>query len=208
MASQLMSLKDEIRRAHAKCVTDAQSAVKHAIKCGKLLNEVKPLVAANPATPPFGDWVDEYLPFSRRTAQAYIKLYNDLQKLPPRRTSALLREAPSINGLIKLLPKYKKPQDEREDATDSHLDEDPDETRDTDTVSEVVDVTPRPSRGSEKDSAATLVDSLHRQHVGHIARGLTTIAEVNGGEGRHFSRANAGLNELIHGLQAMREGKQ
>lgn len=66
---------------------------------------------------------------------------------------------------------------------------------------------PRPAKGSERASSASLVDALMRQHVGHIARGLTAIAAANGGEGKRFREADAGLNQMILALQKMREGE-
>jgi len=62
--------------------------------------------------------------------------------------------------------------------------------------------------GKQKTSAATLVDTATKKHVGPMARSLTKIAEANGGEGDQFKRANGGLNETIKGLKEMRKGKQ
>ena len=67
---------------------------------------------------------------------------------------------------------------------------------------------PKKAKGRQKKSPATLVDALTKKHIGQLARGLTEIAELNGGEGAQFNRANKGLNELIKGLQGMREGKK
>ena len=62
-------------------------------------------------------------------------------------------------------------------------------------------------KGKAKEtSVATLVDNLFRSHVGHVARGLTGIAEANGGEGPQFRRADEGLNDLIGAMKEMREG--
>jgi hypothetical protein len=68
--------------------------------------------------------------------------------------------------------------------------------------------TPRKAKGHEKPSAAKLVDALTKRHIGHIARELTRIAEINGGEGAQFKSADAGLNQLIRALQQMRDGKK
>lgn len=68
--------------------------------------------------------------------------------------------------------------------------------------------TPKTQNGQEKVSAAKLVDALTKQHVGHIARGLTNIAKANGGEGAQFRSADAGLNQTITALQKMREGER
>lgn len=65
-----------------------------------------------------------------------------------------------------------------------------------------------PSKGKVKSSAANAVDLLTKQHIGHIARGLTNIAALNGGEGEQFRRADAGLNQIITALQKMRKGEQ
>jgi len=62
--------------------------------------------------------------------------------------------------------------------------------------------------GKQKTSAATLVDTATKKHVGPMARSLTKIAEANGGEGDQFKRANGGLNETIKGLREMRKGKR
>ncbi len=67
---------------------------------------------------------------------------------------------------------------------------------------------PKPKNGTEKVSAAKLVDALTRSHIGHIARGLTAIAVANGGEGKQFNRADSGLNQTISALQSMREGEK
>jgi hypothetical protein len=61
--------------------------------------------------------------------------------------------------------------------------------------------------GTEKLSAAKLVDALTKQHIGHIARGLTNIAKANRGEGVQFKAADAGLNQMIIALKKMREGE-
>lgn len=66
----------------------------------------------------------------------------------------------------------------------------------------------KPAKGREAPSAAKLVDELTKKHAGYIARGLTAIAEVNGGEGPQFAAANAGLNKMLEALQKMREGKR
>lgn len=68
--------------------------------------------------------------------------------------------------------------------------------------------TKRAAKGKEVVSSAKLVDMLTKKHVGHIARGLTEIAEANGGEGEQFNKADAGLNQLIRALQEMRKGKR
>jgi hypothetical protein len=67
---------------------------------------------------------------------------------------------------------------------------------------------PQKGTSRQKTSAASLVDTLTKKHIGHVARGLTNIAEVNGGEGAQFKAADAGLNQLIRALQEMRKGKQ
>lgn len=66
---------------------------------------------------------------------------------------------------------------------------------------------PKKKNGTEKLSAAKLVDALTKQHIGHIARGLTRIAKANRGEGVQFKAADAGLNQMIIALQKMREGE-
>jgi len=66
----------------------------------------------------------------------------------------------------------------------------------------------KPKNGKESPSAASLVDALTKQHIGQVARGLTTIAAANGGEGKQFNRADSGLNQVIGALQAMREGER
>ena len=68
--------------------------------------------------------------------------------------------------------------------------------------------TKRGASGKPKPAAATLVDNLTKKHIGHIARGLTSIAESNGGEGAQFAAADAGLNQLITALKEMRKGKK
>jgi len=62
--------------------------------------------------------------------------------------------------------------------------------------------------GKAKISAATLVDTASKKYVGPLARSLSKIAEVNGGEGDQFKRADGGLNETIKGLKEMRKGKR
>ena len=65
-----------------------------------------------------------------------------------------------------------------------------------------------PATGRESVSGAALVDNLLRKHAGPIARGLTEIAKLHGGEGLSFRIANDGLNQLIKGLQQMRGGEK
>lgn len=62
--------------------------------------------------------------------------------------------------------------------------------------------------GRVANSAASIVDSLTKKHVGHIARGLTAIAKSNGGEGTQFKAADAGLNQMINALKKMRDGER
>lgn len=66
---------------------------------------------------------------------------------------------------------------------------------------------PKKGKGAAKTSAASIVDAL-REKLKQAARDLTEIAELNGGEGPQFKRADAGLNELFYGLEEMRKGKQ
>ena len=110
MASQLMSLKDDVIRAHQQVCSSAQDTIEHALRCGELLTLLKPIVKENPATPSFGDWVEQYLPFSHRTANRYMKLHNDLGQLKNRQRLAIIQKAPSVDGVIKMLPDFKKPK--------------------------------------------------------------------------------------------------
>jgi len=67
---------------------------------------------------------------------------------------------------------------------------------------------PKASKGREVVSSAKLVDQLTKQHIGHVARGLSAIAEANGGEGAQFKIANDALNGMILALKEMRGGKK
>ena len=204
MPSQLINLLDEIKAAHENCRSTANEAIGHAIRCGELLTAAKEAVKANPATPRFGDWVEQYLPFSVRTAQSYMKLHNDLGQLPKAQRAALLKEAPSVSGVRKLLPDFRVPESPDvpfEPNVETEPLEDPDEPE------EVVQE-PQTGKGQAKVSAATLVDTMVKSHIGQVARGLTDIAEANGGEGEAFGQANDGLNQLISGLELMRKGER
>ena len=66
----------------------------------------------------------------------------------------------------------------------------------------------RKGKSKPKNTAASLVDSLVKKHIGQIARALTAIAEANGGEGAQFKAADDGLNQLITALKEMRKGHQ
>ncbi len=65
---------------------------------------------------------------------------------------------------------------------------------------------PKKSKAKQKQTSATLVDGLFKSHIGHVARGITAVAEANGGEGAQFKRADGGLNQVIDALKKMRGG--
>ena len=95
-----ISLVKEITQCHEMTIEKTSEGLDWAIRCGELLVQCKTELGHGR----LGGFVEQYLPFSERTARSYMKLHKDLQQLPKRQRSAVLNSAESVNALQKLLP--------------------------------------------------------------------------------------------------------
>lgn len=61
---------------------------------------------------------------------------------------------------------------------------------------------------SKKDSVEKFVESLTRNYVSPLVRGIDRIATMNGGKGKRHEEANTALEQLLASLKEMKKGKQ
>jgi ParB family chromosome partitioning protein len=97
LAEPLEALAAEINAEHERCERVLKAGLKHAVKVGLLLLEAKDQI-------PHGDWgawVEENVQFSRRTAQAYMRVAERLPELEEAQSVAHL----SFGDALKLLAK-------------------------------------------------------------------------------------------------------
>lgn len=181
---------DHFRKAsvlHDYVLKELDTASKHALEAGQELIAAKRLI-------PHGRWgseCDRIFSASASTAQFYMQFATNMGALPKTQRSRVLMLEGSLTGAAKLAKKTARalnPPTPRKSRQGT--------------------LPPKKGKAVSKVSAASLVDALSKKHIGQIARGLTAIAEANGGEGFQFKRANDGLNELIKGIKEMRKGKQ
>ena len=104
---QAMSLIDEIKQCHSMALDKLNEGFSYAIRCGELLTECKALLKAEGSTT-FGVWTEQFLDFSPRTAQRYMKLHKDLGQLSNTTRLSFLQSADSISSLQNLLPQNNK----------------------------------------------------------------------------------------------------
>ena len=97
-----LSLKGEINAHHREAMRAGNELLHHAHACGELLTQVKELLKADKNTT-FGNWVDQFIDFSYRSARDYMKLYNDLECLPKMASSAILNSADNISQARRLI---------------------------------------------------------------------------------------------------------
>lgn len=211
-----LSLVNQIKQCYEMTFQKADEALDWAIRCGEFLTQAKQHLGHGA----FGGFVEQNFDFCQRRAQDFMKLYKDLHQLPNTKRSSLLKSAGSVNSLQKMLPHTPgkggtspasgdTSPEAPESPQNAPAPDCPDESPEAAPAPEATGEEPTtPSKGEAKVSAAALVDDLTKKHVGHMARGLTTIAMANGGEGAQFQRGDRGLNEMIAALQEMRAGKQ
>lgn len=99
-----ISLVSECKALHERCLKAGNEAIDYAIQSGAILEKMK-------ANVPHGSWegfVSQYLPFSTRTAQGYIKLHKDLGSLPKAQRAALLDSETSLRSISSAVFKPKK----------------------------------------------------------------------------------------------------
>lgn len=76
-ANELESIAKEINEAHDRCLEAAGVALHHAIRAGELLTEVKENCSHGQRLP----WLKANCRFSKRTAQGYMRLHRDRDKI-------------------------------------------------------------------------------------------------------------------------------
>jgi len=69
----ISTIAEEIRREHEACERDAESAVEHAIRAGKLLTEAKAQVQHGQWLP----WLGKNFPFTQQTANGYMRIFEE-----------------------------------------------------------------------------------------------------------------------------------
>lgn len=68
--NELALIASDIKQEHTLAVNSARTAIEHAHKAGELLTEAKKQVKHGQ----WGQWMKDNLPFSERTAQAYMRV--------------------------------------------------------------------------------------------------------------------------------------
>lgn len=100
-----ISLVSECNACHAECLKAGNATMMMALQAGEILTRMKANVS-------HGEWegfVEQYLKFSLRSAQYYMKLHKDLGELPKSAKIALLANEDSISGMIAAITKANKP---------------------------------------------------------------------------------------------------
>jgi hypothetical protein len=96
--SSLAEIAAAIAAAHADCETALRDSVRHAIRVGELLIQVKTRLGHGNWLP----WLSANCPFSERTAQTYMRMANNVAKLadsnPQRVADMSLRRAVKALG--------------------------------------------------------------------------------------------------------------
>lgn len=84
MSSEIVPVSaDDINKEHELAQADARSALDHALECGRMLNETK-INGKRDGTIPHGEWglwIKEKVSFSADTANVYMKLDRNRDKL-------------------------------------------------------------------------------------------------------------------------------
>jgi len=99
-----MALIPQIKQCHEECKKGFVKSIEWGIRCGELLCEMKDLVGHGN----LGGLIEQYLPFSTRSAQSYMSLHKRLCELPNAQRAALLNSADSMRAVYQLLPSSNK----------------------------------------------------------------------------------------------------
>jgi len=102
ISNKALTLKGEIEACHREVLKSGNEMIRNAVRVGELLTEVQSVLKASKSTT-FGSWVEQFLPFSERSARSYIKLHNELEQLPNRKRASVLESADSINEARRLI---------------------------------------------------------------------------------------------------------
>lgn len=113
ITNNLPELATSIRQEHHLAEQHAMQAVNHAMEAGRLLIEAKALCSHGQWLP----WLADNFEGSARTAQAYMRLYENRDALANTQSSAHL----SIDGALKLLAEPKEAEPATKNDTVSHL---------------------------------------------------------------------------------------
>jgi hypothetical protein len=108
LSTKALTLKGEIEACHREVLKSGNEMIRNAVRVGELLMEVQSVLKASKSTT-FGAWVEQFLPFSERSARSYIKLHNELEQLPNRKRASVLESADSINEARRLIAAATKP---------------------------------------------------------------------------------------------------
>jgi hypothetical protein len=108
---------ERINAAHHACEAAVRSALKHAVRCGTLLEEQKAQIPHGE----WGAWLAENFDGSQRTAQVYMRLSRNreaVEEATKAQTSALL----SIEGALRALqaPAHASQEKDKDDALLEH----------------------------------------------------------------------------------------
>ena len=117
ITNNLPELAASIRQEHHLAEQHAMQAVNHAMEAGRLLIEAKALCSHGK----WLSWLADNFEGSARTAQAYMRLYENRDALANTQSSAHL----SIDGALKLLAEPKEAEPATKNDTVSHLTEAP-----------------------------------------------------------------------------------
>ena len=113
ITNNLPELAASIRQEHHLAEQHAMQAVNHAMEAGRLLIEAKALCSHGK----WLSWLADNFEGSARTAQAYMRLYENRDALANTQSSAHL----SIDGALKLLAEPKEAEPATKNDTVSHL---------------------------------------------------------------------------------------
>ncbi|TGK45437.1 DUF3102 domain-containing protein [Leptospira bouyouniensis] len=102
---------EKIQGLHESIAANLNNALQNAILIGEILNRKKKELSHGQFLP----WIESNLPFSRMTANKYMRLYENKDKLPNVNSSLHLTEALKIlsdsSGKEKIVNTSKKPQE-------------------------------------------------------------------------------------------------
>jgi hypothetical protein len=97
----LNTLSEDINREHRRCEEAVSAALEHALRCGELLGEAKGHIPHGS----FSAWVRDHFEGSERTAQAYMRLHRNRDRLNPQRVADL-----SVRGALTEISSAPRPQ--------------------------------------------------------------------------------------------------
>ena len=111
-----LGFKGEINALHREALKSGNEMMRNAIRCGELLEEVKGVLKAAKSTS-FEIWIERNLDFSPQSARSYMRLYNDLGRLPKTKAAFVLKNADSISEARRLISSALPEPEEKEPPT-------------------------------------------------------------------------------------------